>query len=114
MNKIKNTEFIVKVVLEEMPETREDDFLLVAEVYCKMKPDIITLPFNLVMLNHKDFKLPYFETITRARRKLQAENQSLRASEEVQDARINETREYINYAIDGYNPTFKGFIDHID
>lgn len=111
MSKIKKVELIVKDVLEETPDTRKDDFLLVAEVYYKLRPDIIKQPFNIVMLGHKDYGLPYFESITRARRKLQAENEHLRPPKEVQEARLNETSEYINYAIDGYTSNFMKFVD---
>ena len=55
-----------------------------------------------------------FESVSRARRKIQAENEDLRPSKAVQEARLDKEAEYINYAIDGYNPTFKGFIDNIN
>lgn len=111
MNKLYKVEDVVKEVLTEVPETRDDDFLLVTHVYYKLDPEIVGIPFNVVMLGHKELNLPYFESISRARRKLQAEYEELRPSKEVEDARINKQSDYINYAIDGYNPTFMKFVD---
>lgn len=111
MNKLYKTEDIVKEVLTEIPETRDDDFLLVVQVYYKLDPAIVGTPFNVVMLGHKELGLPYFESVSRARRKLQAEYEELRASKVVEDARVNKQSDYIDYAIDGYNPTFMKFVD---
>lgn len=111
MSKLKKIEPIVKKVLEEQELTRSDDFLLVAEVYYRLVPECVNMPFGVVMIGHKNLKLPYFETIRRTRQKLQADYENLRPNKEIQEARINKTSEYINYAIDGYNPTFMKFVD---
>lgn len=111
MSKLRRIEPIVRQVLEENEAARKDDFLLVAEVYSKLVPESANMPFGVVMLGHKSLNLPYFETIRRTRQKLQASNEELRPSQEVQDARYNETKEYIDYAIDGYNNTFSRFVD---
>lgn len=111
MSRLYKIEDVVKKVLTEIPETRDDDFKLIAEVYFKMNFNIMNTSFALMMLGHKEFGLPPFESITRARRKLQATYEELKASEEVQDARLNETSEYINYAIDGYSSNFMKFVD---
>ena len=111
MSRLYKIEDVVKEVLTEIPETRDDDFKLIAEVYYKMNFNIASTSFALMMLGHKEFGLPPFESITRARRKLQATYESLRASQKVQDARLNETSEYINYAIDGYSSNFMKFVD---
>lgn len=111
MNKLYKVEDTVKEVLKAVPAARDDDFVLVAEVYYKLDPSIVGTPFNVVMLGHKELGLPYFESISRARRKLQAKYEELRPSKEVEDARINKQSDYIDYAIDGYNPTFMKFVD---
>lgn len=100
MSKIKTVEPLVQEVLEENPETRDDDFLLTANVYYKLNPAVTTLSFTAVMLCHKELALPALESISRARRKLQKENEHLRASEEVQNMRAEEELEYIKYAKD--------------
>ena len=83
MNKLYKVEDIVYQVLKEVPEARKDDFVLVAEVYNRIQPLIFNVPFNQVMLAHKELGLPYFESISRARRRLQSIFEELRPSQEV-------------------------------
>jgi len=111
MNKLYKIEDTVKNVLIEIPSTRDDDFKLIAEVYYELGFDINTTSFGLMMLGHKEFGLPPFESITRARRKLQATYEELRSSKEVAEARLNKTSDYIDYAIDGYSSNFMKFVD---
>ncbi len=112
MSKLVKLEPVVRRVLEEVKETRADDFLLVAEVYYRLVPESINMPFSVVMLGHKTLGLPYFESIRRTRQKLQATYEELRPDKKVQDERINKTAEYIDYAIDGYKNTFSKFVDN--
>lgn len=114
MKKLYKVEDIVREILEVSEECREDDFLLIKEVYKKIEPQTMEMSFYDVMENHKNLRLPYFETIRRTRQKLQADNESLRPSQEVQDARLNETTEYIEYAIGGYSQGFMKFVDSQD
>ena len=114
MNKLYKVEETVKEILKEVPAARDDDFILLAHVYYKLDPEIVGTPFNVVMLGHKEYGLPPFESVTRARRKLQAEYEELRANKKVEDARLNKLSDYINYAIDGYNPTFMKMVDFME
>lgn len=98
MSKIKRVESLVKSILELDPEARNDDFKLIAEVYYYINTETGKLPFNVVMLAHKDLKLPSLESITRARRKIQAEYDYLKASKEIVEIRENEEEEYRRYA----------------
>ena len=98
MNKLYKVEDIVYQVLKEVPEARKDDFVLVAEVYNRIQPLIFNVPFNQVMLAHKELGLPYFESISRARRRLQSIFEELKPSQEVQDARLEEQLIYREYA----------------
>ena len=112
MGKLSKLEPVVKMVLEEFEETRSDDFKLIYSVYRELDFAHTTRElFYEIMMNHDLYKLPPFESITRCRRKLQKEYEELRPKKEVQDARLNETSEYISYAINGYNPTFMKFVD---
>lgn len=99
MSKIKIIEPLVQSILEKNEEARKDDFLLVAEVYYSLVPEVADCSFTSVMLSHKEFKLPSFEGITRARRKLQREYEDLRPSEEVLKHRKQKEEEYKEYAI---------------
>lgn len=98
MNKLYKVEDIVYQVLKEVPEARKDDFVLVAEVYNRIQPLINNVSFNRVMLAHKELGLPYFESISRARRRLQSIFEELRPDQEVQDARLEEQLVYREYA----------------
>lgn len=60
---------IVLNVLENYTPCREDDFLLYGKVCQKLGLDI-KLSFKEVMLKHKELKLPSFESVSRARRKV--------------------------------------------
>jgi len=98
MNKLYKVEDIVYQVLQEVPETRDDDFVLVAETYNRINPEIKYCNFNEVMLAHKELKLPYFESISRARRRLQNIFEELRPEQEVIEAREEEQLIYREYA----------------
>ena len=98
MSKVKIIEPLVRSVLEEDPEARNDDFRLIAEVYYRLNQEIGRLSFNIVMLGHKELKLPSVESITRARRKLQAEYEYLKADKETEILRTNEEEEFRRYA----------------
>ena len=96
--KIKRVEELVKEILEEYPTTRNDDFILISYVYFKLCPEIADIPFAIIMLEHQEFGLPSFKSITRARRKIQAEYNDLKPKKEIQDIRKLEEQEYINYS----------------
>lgn len=98
MSKIQRVESLVKSILELDPEARNDDFKLIAEVYYYLNDETGKLPFNIVMLAHKELKLPSVESITRARRKLQAQYDYLKASKEIAAIRENEEEEFRRYA----------------
>ena len=70
---MKKLEPMVKELLEYYPVTREDDFYLVGSVYYMIKPEIKTKTFLDIMKKHKEYGLPSFESITRAKKKVKAE-----------------------------------------
>ena len=99
MSKCSKVEPIVLKVLTEKPYTREDDFKLVYEVFKEFLPNIDALNFRDVMVNHRDYGLPYFESVRRTRPKLQNKYPELRPSKEDQDARRQEEEDYREYAL---------------
>lgn len=110
-NNLYKIEEIVEKVLRQNKDTRSDDFILIYRVFKEINENVvIRSPFFEVMLNHKEYGLPAFESITRARRKLQKDYPEL-ANEKAQEARINKTSDYIDYAIGGYKNTFSSFVD---
>lgn len=98
MSKCAKVEPIVKQILETKPYTRSDDFMLVYEVLKVFLPNIDELSFRDVMINHKEYNIPYFESIRRTRPKLQSKYPELLPDEKVVKARQTEEVEYVEYA----------------
>jgi len=97
MKKLYQVEALVKEMLIEFPETRNNDTLLQKMVMTKINPDIVGLGFCYVMDHRKDLGLPPFESIRRARAKLQREYENLKATPAVQEARAEQEEEYLEY-----------------
>ena len=93
LNKIKN---IVLRVLEKNTEARKDDFVLFSLV-C----DELGVPSNFdlrtMLNNHRLFGLPSWESVSRARRKIQAEQPELKDAE-MAEIRADEEKEYREFA----------------
>lgn len=85
----------VAVLLERYPETRESDMVLYAEYIC-MYAEFECTELIDKMLSRE---APSFDSIGRARRKLQAENPSLRPPKEVQEHRKIAERKWGEWAI---------------
>ena len=80
--------------LENYPCTRSSDRSLILHVY-QVFYGVFTTPFYKVM---DDTDLPSFESIRRARQRIQEEHEELRADKPVEDVRIAKQEEYIEYA----------------
>ena len=99
---IKNTTNLVKSLLEDDERARNDDDYLywrVAEETAKGKIiPVSTLPLRHFLLNRKFFGVPAFESVRRARQKVQAKCPDLAASEEVRAKRKKREKEMREYA----------------
>lgn len=98
MKDIKKVSLIVKDELEQHPETRDNDALLYLNICERFCPGVTSKPIGEVMARRKLLGLPLFETVGRARRKIQETNESLRGSTEATDARFENwkaVREYV-------------------
>lgn len=94
---------IVKEVLETYPETRNDDYLLWLRVIAAYEVNndlcgIETMTVYDFLKTAKSMPIPCFESVSRARRKIQEQNPDLRAEKEVQEARAELEGEYIEFA----------------
>lgn len=69
---------IVEKVLREHSVTRDDDFKLYVWACQIMNPEIMREEFGKALWHHSENGLPSYESITRARRKLQEQNPELR------------------------------------
>lgn len=86
----------VERILRTKPQTRNDDFLLINEVY-KEYISTQSMSFDLLSRMHRELELPPFESITRARRKIQKENEDLKACDVVELARTIQEEKYRDY-----------------
>ena len=93
--KLKNVTQMVWFCLDRYPDTRGDDRRLIEILYDEFY-HIWDEPFYKV-IKRKD--LPSFETIRRARQKIQAECEELRADAETEANRIAVQQDYIEFAI---------------
>lgn len=91
---MKNLKEQVEYILYTCPRARNDDFILINEVYKRYYFNTNIISFDNMLNNHKNYKLPSFESITRARRKLQAEKEELKVCDLVKIAREKKEKEY--------------------
>ena len=94
--KLKNLEKIVEELLRNDELTRRDDNFLILQVVRRLYPFEVGKTFANVMFNAKNKGIS-FESITRARRKLQNKYPELR-DEKITAIRDEEQNEYIEYA----------------
>lgn len=94
-NNIKNTHIQVEYILRNVPETRKDDFVLIS-----VFKDFFFKGYTMeqCMLNHNELGFPSFETITRCRRKLQAQYEEL-VNSETQELRKEQETNFKEYAL---------------
>jgi len=96
--KIDNVEKLVKQALEKNKSAREDDHLLYIEVVYIINPALVNVNFAMNFRNARSLGLPPFESVSRARRKLQEKYPELRATKKVENARQEKQIEFEDYA----------------
>lgn len=84
MGNLKNTQVLVKQILEEEPITRNSDDELYVSVCKRINKDSVSMPFYLFMQNRGKNGLPPFESVRRSRQKVQEIYPELKANEEVE------------------------------
>lgn len=87
----------VKPILEQSEPTRNSDDVLYFQVCTKLLGDNLSLKH--VLLNRKDLRIPSYESVGRARRKLQEDYPELRARPEVEERREELAQEYRAMAV---------------
>lgn len=98
MKNIKRTSDIVKEILINCPQARNSDDLLYINVCRKLSPMICTQQFQTVLLNRRALKLPPYESVRRARQKLQASYPELRGSDDVEAMRVANEQSVYDYS----------------
>lgn len=96
--RIKTIQNEVKHVLMHDPATRNNDQLLYIRVCERLNPHVTSRCFKDVLLNLNDLHLPTIESVGRCRRKLQADNPTLRANDKVKGFRNKLEAEFREYA----------------
>lgn len=89
---------LVKKLLEEIPECRESDDLLYMNIVNKVAPDALMMPAYLFFIWRKENNIPAFESVRRARQKVQAEYPELAGNDEVKHSRVQLQTVYKAYA----------------
>ena len=95
MSKLMTIQQMVEDVLRQYPGTRSDDRELIQTLYGKYYEIDYYMPFGAVLRNRS---LPSFESIRRARQRLQEHDESLRGDRASEEARLQKQVEYLNYA----------------
>ena len=96
-NDLNNLKELVINILETDPASRDSDDRLYVKV-CKVKnPDITKLSFEEIMLHRREYNLPAYTSIERARRKAQAERKDLVGT--VKKQRHDLESKYVEFAL---------------
>lgn len=96
---IKATSKVVKYILEKNPKSRDSDKELYAWVCLYYNPEIQNVNFIQGLIHQTELGIPPFESVRRARQKIQHDNPHLRGSKRVTDKRYESwkaVREYVN------------------
>lgn len=95
--KLYKLEDIVKPILEESEDSRNDDYYLYCKVLESTNPEAMKHSLFSCLMRHKELGLPSYESVSRVRRRLQAKYPHLE-SERTRKRRMKETEAYIEYA----------------
>ena len=102
--KLKNLESMVLEIMQRYEATRSDDFVLIYAVYREIAVSkeivfniAITDSFSDMMMNHKKYGFPSFESVTRTRRKIFETHPELKPKK-ITKERKKEEEEYKEYS----------------
>lgn len=98
MKHLKRTTELVKAILEEIPETRNDDDYLYYKACERVNRESLDLPFCMVIMNRKEFGYPPFESVRRTRQKIQEKHPELSGAADVVEIRKNAEKVFRDYA----------------
>lgn len=98
MTKLKTTQEKVRAVLTSHPEARDNDMKLYLYVCDYCVPAVGTMPFEAVMAQYRSLGIPCFESVRRARQKLQARYPELSGTIRVRKLRAAQEKRYRQYA----------------
>ena len=96
---MKDVTNIVKMILIEEPSTRDNDRTLYLSICRHINPLTIKLPFEAVFEHPEKYGLPYYDSVSRARRKVQEKDESLGGSTRATERRSEKFKEMYEYAL---------------
>lgn len=99
MNHLKDLEKIVRSILEEVPATRGSDDLLYLWVCYKMGFSLKGKDAQDFILNYRKMGLPTIESVGRCRRKVQANNEVLKPTPDIQLKRKESEHSFYHYSV---------------
>lgn len=99
MQDLKKTKSVVEILLRDVPQTRNSDsflYLKVIEFMASYPPAVLDMPLAEFLTRYKELGYPPFESVRRARQKVQQEHPYLKACEKVEAERVNNIKYYRN------------------
>ena len=69
VKKLKKLEDMIKPILKEQPQTREDDFFFFFEIIKAYNPKLLQISARTFFICHKELKIPNIKSVERVRRK---------------------------------------------
>ena len=95
----------VKTILEEDERARNSDsflyFRIIEKFGMQQGFDVNQIPVASFLLNMSQWGFPNFESVRRSRQKVQAEYPELAACKKIENARVNNEKEYKAFAMEG-------------
>ena len=102
---LKNTKALVKTILEEDQRARNSDSFLYFQVLKKLGKerdfDLDFVSVTAFLLNMAEWGFPPFESVRRARQKIQAEYPELSANKKVAEQRAENEQAFRQFAREG-------------
>ena len=98
MAKLRSTANLVKSILEENEQSRNSDNYLYMQILKKKNIDLQNLTVADFLQNMKELGAPPFESVRRARQKVQERYPDLAATAKVKEARAEQEQEYYAFA----------------
>lgn len=98
MGRLKKIETNVLAVMLKYPESRGNDFVLYAMYIKENRSELKDVGLIYALMEAKKLGMPSYESITRARRKIQQHNPQLRPPEKTAAARQEKEKQFRSYA----------------
>ena len=99
MERLKHTTAIVKYILEIDEASRNNDNLLYYRVCEYLNKEVLGKSFGFVLLSMQSYKIPPFESVRRARQKVQETHPELSSTARIQALRLKQEEVYRSYAL---------------